>query len=47
MSDGINKYALVGDKAVLYQYEGDINKQVLLEILSSLEGILDQLKVDR
>ncbi|MBI1287716.1 MAG: hypothetical protein GC178_09070 [Flavobacteriales bacterium] len=47
MSDGINKYALVGDEAVLFQHEGQVNKQVLLDTLPQLEQILDSLSVDR
>ena len=46
MSDGINKYALLGDESVLYEHEGKINKEVLLDILPVLEEILDSLGVN-
>jgi hypothetical protein len=46
MSDGINKYALLGDESVLYEHEGKVNKEVLLDILPVLEGILDSLGVN-
>lgn len=47
MSDGINKYALVGDETVLFEHEGKVDKQVLLSTLPEIEQILDQLSVDR
>lgn len=47
MSDGINKYALVGEETVLFEHEGLVDKQVLLETLPALEKILDELSVDR
>lgn len=47
MSDGINKYALIGDESVLFEYEGKVNKEVLLDTLPVIEGILDSLGVNR
>jgi hypothetical protein len=47
MSAGIDKYALIGGSTVLYEFEGQVDKQVLLETLPEIETILDSLKVDR
>jgi hypothetical protein len=46
MSDRVNKYALLGAESVLYEYEGKVNKEVLLDILPIIEGILDSLGVN-
>ncbi|MCF8465195.1 MAG: DUF6272 family protein [Flavobacteriales bacterium] len=47
MSLGIDKYALIGDAAILYEFEGEVDKQILLETLPIIEDILDALEVDR
>ena len=47
MSDSINKYVLLGNESVLYEYEGLVNKEILLETLPKIESILDSLGVSR
>jgi hypothetical protein len=47
MSDSINKYSLLGDESILYEYEGLVNKEVLLDTLPKIESILDSLGVNR
>ena len=47
MSLGIDKYALIGEAAILYEFEGAVDKQVLLDTLPVIEDILDALGVDR
>lgn len=47
MSDGINKYALIGDETILLEYEGKVDKQILLKILPQIEDILETLEVGR
>ncbi|MGB1318678.1 MAG: DUF6272 family protein, partial [Flavobacteriales bacterium] len=47
MSDSINKYILLGKEAVLYEYEGLVNKEILLDTLPKIETILDSLGVSR
>ena len=44
---GVDKYALIGDAAILYEYEGAVDKQVLLETLPRIEDILDSMNIDR
>lgn len=43
----INKYALIGEETILYEYEGVVDKQVLLDTLPEIERILDELEVGR
>ena len=47
MTDGINKYALLGAETVLFEYEGKVDKQVLLNALGEIETILDKLDIGR
>lgn len=47
MSDGINKYVLVGNETVLYQHEGPVDKEVLLKTLPALEDVLESIAVNR
>ena len=47
MSKNINKYILLGGETVLYEYEGLVNKEVLLDTLPKIETILDSLGVKR
>mgnify|MGYP002629003198 CR=1 FL=1 len=47
MLNGINKYALIGDETVLFEYEGKVDKEVLLNTLPEIETILDSLDVHR
>ncbi len=47
MLNGINKYALVGNETVLFEYEGKVDKEVLLSTLPEIETILDSMDVQR
>lgn len=47
MSIGVDKYALIGEEAVLFEYEGMVTKQILLDTLPEIESILDALEVGR
>jgi len=47
MSVGIDKYALIGEAAILYEFEGMVDNQILLDTLPVIEDILDALDVDR
>ena len=47
MTEGINKYALIEKEAILFEYEGGVDKQVLLKTLPVIEDILEVLKVSR
>lgn len=47
MSEGINKYALINEETVLFEYEGKVDKEVLLQTLPVLEDILETLSVGR
>lgn len=47
MSKSINKYALNKDDVVLFEYEGAVDKQVVLDTLPQIETILDALGVQK
>ncbi len=47
MTNGINKYDLIGDENVLLEHEGAVNKEILLDTLTKIEGILDSLGVSK
>jgi hypothetical protein len=47
MKEGINKYALIEKESILFEYEGGVDKQVLLQTLPAIEDILEVLEVSR
>ncbi len=47
MSIGIDKYALIGEGTILFEYEGVVTKQILLDTLPKIEEIFDTLSVGR
>ena len=47
MAHEVDKYKLLGSDTVLLEHEGSVDKQVLLDILPTLEEILDKEQVDR
>lgn len=47
MSEGINKYALIEKEAILLEYEGAVDKKILLQTLPEIEEILESLNVSR
>lgn len=47
MSKSINKYPLAKDDVVLYEYEGPVDKQVVLDTLPEIETILDSIGVPK
>ena len=47
MSEVINKFALTAAETILFQYEGMVNKEILLDTLPKIETILDGLGTGR
>lgn len=47
MSEGINKYALINEETILFEYEGKVDREVLLQTLPEVENILTALDVER
>ena len=47
MSEGINKYALIENEAILLEYEGAVDKKILIQTLPQIEEILESLNVSR
>lgn len=47
MPKEINKFALTPTDAILFQYEGAVNKEILLDTLAKIETILDKLGAGR
>jgi hypothetical protein len=45
MSNKVDKYVLIDGDTVLLEYEGEVNKEVLLDTLPQIETKLDELKV--
>jgi hypothetical protein len=45
MSNQVDKYVLIDGDTVLLEYEGEVNKEVLLDTLPQIETKLDELKV--
>lgn len=43
----VDKYTLIDEETILFEYEGTVTKQVLLDTLSEIEHILDAIEVDR
>ena len=47
MLKDLNKYVLVADDAILLEYEGPVDKKVLLDTLPKIEGILDERGIEK
>lgn len=47
MINGVDKYILIDGDSVLLEYEGEVDKEVLLETLPQIEDILDKLEVTK
>lgn len=45
MTNGVDKYVLIDGDNVLLEYEGEVNKEVLLDTLPKIEEKLDDLNV--
>lgn len=47
MINGVDKYILIDGDDILLEYEGEVNKEVLLDTLPKIEDKLDELNVSK